>query len=134
MLRADLDTVRLVLHILGATVWVGGQITLAHLLPTVRALGPEAPRAVARRFNVLAWSGFAVLFVTGIWSVFTVDMANQTTEYHITLGVKLMVVGVSGAGAAVHTLGRSKLALAAGGAAGLLGALGAVVIGVMLRG
>lgn len=134
MLRADLDTLRMFLHILGATVWVGGQITLAHLLPTVRTLGEDAPRALARRFNTLAWSGFALLFVTGIWSVFTVDMANQTTEYHMTLGAKLMVVGVSGAGAAVHSFGRSKLALALGGAAGLLGALGAVVIGVMLRG
>ncbi len=134
MLRADLDTVRITLHILAATVWVGGQITLAGLVPALRSIGPDTPRIVARRFNVIAWSGFAVLFVTGIWSVFEADMADRPTEYHITLGVKLLVVGLSAAGAAVHAFGRSKAALAAGGAGGLLAGLAAVFIGVMLRG
>ena len=43
------DTVRLFLHIVAATIWVGGQLTLAALVPTLRALGSEAPGAVARR-------------------------------------------------------------------------------------
>jgi putative copper export protein len=134
MLRADWHTIRLSLHIIAATVWVGGQLTLAGLLPTIRALGPDAPRQVARRFNLIAWSALTIAVFTGIWNVFHVGMADRSTEYHITLGVKLLVVVVSGGGAAVHAFGRSKVALAAGGAIGLSGGLAAVVIGVMLRG
>lgn len=134
MLRADWHTLRLSLHILAATVWVGGQLTLVGLLPVVRSLGPDAPRQVARRFNLIAWSAFAVAFLTGIWNVFHVGMADRPTEYHITLAVKLAVVGISGAGALVHSVGRSKPALAIGGALGLIGAVTAVVIGVLLRG
>ena len=32
MLPVDLETVRLFLHVLGATIWVGGQLVLAALL------------------------------------------------------------------------------------------------------
>ncbi len=38
MLPLTLDTVRLSLHVLAATVWVGGQLTLVGLLPGLRAL------------------------------------------------------------------------------------------------
>jgi putative copper export protein len=134
MLRADWHTFRLSLHILAATVWVGGQLTLVGLLPVVRSLGPEAPRQVARRFNLIAWSAFAVVVVTGVWNVFHVGMADRPTEYHITLGVKLLVVGLSGAGALVHSVGRSKIAFAVGGAVGLIAAVASLVLGVLLRG
>jgi putative copper export protein len=134
MLRADWHTLRLTLHILAATIWIGGQLTLAGLLPVLRSLGPDAPRQAARRFNTIAWSAYGVLVATGIWHLFHVGMADRTTEYHITLGVKLLVVGLSGAGAAVHSFGRTKVALAVGGAASLVGAITALVLGVMLRG
>lgn len=134
MLRADLDTLRLTLHILAATVWIGGQITLAGLVPIARPSGPDTVRALARRFNMIAWPAFAVLVGTGVWHLLAVDVGNRTTEYHVTLGVKLLMVGISGGGAAVHAVGRSKTTLAIGGAASLVGALVALVLGVMLRG
>jgi hypothetical protein len=55
MLPVDLDTIRLFLHVTAAAVWVGGQFTVAGLLGTVRALDPDAPRAVARAFARIAW-------------------------------------------------------------------------------
>lgn len=36
MLPVHAATVRLFLHVLGATVWVGGQIALAGIVPVVR--------------------------------------------------------------------------------------------------
>ncbi len=36
MLAVSWDTVRLFLHVLAATVWVGGQLTLAALVPVLR--------------------------------------------------------------------------------------------------
>ena len=60
MLAVSWDTVRLFVHVLAATVWVGGQLTLAALVPVLRRLGAEIPRAAARRFNQVAWLAFAV--------------------------------------------------------------------------
>ena len=37
---------RLILHVLAATVWVGGQFVVAGLLPTIRTLGDDAPKKV----------------------------------------------------------------------------------------
>ena len=44
MLPVTWATVRLFLHVLAASVWVGGQITLAGLVPGLRGLGADAPR------------------------------------------------------------------------------------------
>jgi uncharacterized membrane protein len=61
MLSVSWDTIRLFLHVLAATVWVGGQITLAALVPALRRLGAEISRTAARQFNQIAWPTFAVL-------------------------------------------------------------------------
>lgn len=132
MLPVTATTVRLFLHVLAATVWVGGQVTLAGLVPGLRALGEDAPRTVARRFNRIAWPAFAVLVVTGIWNVVAVDVADTTIEYQITLFVKLVVVAASGISAAAHVGAQSRQALAFWGALSGLTALAALFLGVML--
>lgn len=134
MLPVTWDTIRLSLHVLGATVWVGGQITLLYLLPTVQQLGETAPSTVARRFNQAAWAGYVLLVATGVWHLLAIDVGDRTTAYHVTLGVKLLVVALSGIGVAVHILGRSKVALGVGGSLGFLGALAALFFGVLLQG
>ncbi|MEO7746053.1 MAG: hypothetical protein ABIV05_07475, partial [Actinomycetota bacterium] len=65
----EVETLRLFLHVLAATVWVGGQITLAALVPALRAAGSGVPKAAALAFNRIAWPAFAVLLVTGAWNV-----------------------------------------------------------------
>lgn len=130
----DVHIVRLFVHVLAATIWVGGQFTLAGLVPTVRGLGEEAPRKVARAFNRLAWPAFGVLIATGVWSLLEVDVADRPTRYHVVLGVKLLAVAASGAGAGVHIVGRSKAALAVGGSLAGLGSIVALFCGVWLSG
>ncbi|HEY6531495.1 MAG TPA: hypothetical protein VIY72_04275 [Acidimicrobiales bacterium] len=134
MLSVSWTTIRLFLHVLAATVWVGGQITLLGLVPTLRNLSPDAPRAAARKFNVIAWSAFGVLVVTGIWNLLAVDVGDQTTAWHASLGLKLVLVAASGIAAAFHAGARSTVVLAVGGAVGLLAALGAVFVGLQLSG
>jgi putative copper export protein len=124
-------TVRLFLHVLAASVWVGGQITLAGLVPGLRRISPDAPRAVARRFNLIAWPAFAVVVVTGIWNVVAVD-PQAGTPYTTTLMVKIVVVAVSGITAFVHTQARSRRALAVFGALTGVSALLAMFLGIML--
>jgi putative copper export protein len=133
VLAVSWDTVRLFLHVLAATVWVGGQLTLAALVPVLRRLGAQLPRAAARRFNQVAWPAFAVLILTGIWNVIAVR-SQITGSYETTLVVKLIVVAVSGVTAALHARARSSTALAVFGALTGISALAALFLGVLLAG
>ncbi len=130
----DLDLVRLFLHVLAATVWVGGQITLVGLVPTLRRLDPDAPRAAARAYNRIAWGAFAVLVATGVWHVAVLHVGDRDLSYQITLLAKLAVVALSGMAAAVHAGARSKVVLAVGGAVSLLAAVTALFLGIWLHG
>jgi putative copper export protein len=128
------DTVRLSLHVLAATVWVGGQFTLAGLVPGLRALGDDVPRTVARRFNRIAWPAFGVLVATGIWNLLDLPVGDFDTEWQVTLMVKITVVALAGISAAVHAGARSTAMLALFGALSGLTSIAAVVLGVMLHG
>jgi putative copper export protein len=132
MLSPTLDTVRLFLHVFAASIWVGGQIALAGVVPTVRKAAPDATKAVARAFARVAWPAFAVVVLTGIWNLVEIDVADTGTTYQVTLFVKLVLVFASGAAAALHSVGRTTLAIALGGAIGLLAGLGAMFCGYLL--
>src|SRR3954453_18544873 len=95
MLDVTVQTIRLFVHVLAATVWVGGQLTVAGLVPGLRKLSPDAPRAVGRRFARIAWPAYLVLVVTGIWNVLAVN-ATLTGAYGVTLMVKILVVALAG--------------------------------------
>ena len=133
MLPVHMDTIRLFLHVLAATVWVGGQLTLAGLVPGLRSVAADAPRAAARRFNLIAWPAFGVLVVTGIWNILAIK-PSWSGAYGVTLIVKIVVVGVSGLAAFLHARAQSKVALAVFGALTGLAALGALFLGVLLAG
>ena len=83
MVPFDLQLIRLVVHVLAATIWVGGQFVLAGLLPTLRGLGDDATAKVARAFNRLAWPAYVVLLGTGIWNLFEVNFSDRTTQYQV---------------------------------------------------
>ena len=133
MLPVTTDTVRLYLHVLAATVWVGGQLTLAGLVPGLRNLAPEAPKAAARRFNLIAWPAFGVLVATGIWNLMAIDLLNTPGRYKATVAAKLGLVVLSGASAFFHTISRSNLGLAVWGALTGASALAALFFGVLLH-
>ena len=133
MLPVTLDGVRLFLHVLAATLWVGGQLTLAALLPVLRAAGAEVPRAAARQFARVAWAAFAVLILTGIWNIGATSHHDSSANgYSATLGIKLGFVVLSGLAAWWHQRAKSRFALAVGGAAAGLFALLTLFLGVVL--
>jgi len=135
MLAVSWDTVRLFLHVLAATIWVGGQLTLAALVPVLRRFGADALGAAARRFNQVAWSAFGVLVVTGIWNIVAVrSQISHSASYRTTLIVKLAVVVVSGVAAALHVRSRTARSRAVFGALTGLSALAALFLGVLLAG
>lgn len=133
MLAVSWNTIRLFFHVLAATVWVGGQLTLAALVPVLRRLGTDIPRTAARRFNRVAWPAFAVLIATGVWNVIAVR-SQITGSYETTLVVKLIVVAISGLTAALHARARSTVGLAVFGALTGISALAALFLGILLAG
>ena len=135
MLAVSWDTIRLFLHVLAATVWVGGQLTLAALVPALRRFGAEVPQAAARRFNQVAWVAFGVLIVTGIWNVTAVShQVSRNGDYRTTLIVKLIVVAISGVTAALHARSKGVAGRAVFGALTGISALLALFLGVLLAG
>jgi putative copper export protein len=119
--------------VLAATVWVGGQLTLAGLVPSLRALTPDAPRVAARQFNRIAWPAFGVVVITGIWNMLARD-TNGDIGYQVLLGFKILVVALSGIAAFLHSVAKTRTALAVWGAVSGLSALAALVMGVVLHG
>ncbi len=133
MLSVDLETVRLFLHVLAATVWVGGQITLAALVPALRGVGGGgATGAAALAFNRIAWPAFGVLLVTGVWNVLAEE--GDDPAYERTLWLKYALVLVSGATAFLHARARNRAAMAAFGALTGLSAIATLFVGILLAG
>ena len=132
MLEPTVTTLRLFLHVLAASIWVGGQIVLAGLVPSLRRHAPNSTKVAARAFNKVAWPAFVVLVVTGIWNLLAVEVGDTTWEYQITVMLHILLTAIAGMSAAVHAVGRSTLALAVGGALGLLSSLGAMFVGLIL--
>jgi len=126
-----MDTIRISLHILAASVWVGGQIVLAGLVPALRSLGPDAPRTVAQRFNLIAWPAYVLLLFTGIWNM--LDVLDTDQDIHPLIEIKVMFFVLSGVGAFIHMRANgNKALLAIGGAMSSLFAIAALFTGVAL--
>ena len=133
MLESGTDSLRIFLHVLAATIWVGGQLTLAALVPVLRSGGSDLPRRAAQQFSKVAWSAFAVLVLTGLWNI-QANREEATGAYDGVLAVKLAVVAASGLTAWLHTQAKSRAGLAIFGALTAITAVGALFLGVLLDG
>lgn len=132
MLASAVNGIRLSIHVLAATVWVGGQITLAGMVPSVKKISSEALTAAANAFGKLSWPAFWILVITGFWNIGAVNMNAQSTPWKIVLYVKIVVVILSGGAAYLHTKAKTKTGLALWGAITSLSAVTALVMGVFL--
>lgn len=132
MISPTLDSLRVFLHLMAVAVWVGGQIVLAGLVPTIRVEAPEALPKVAQAFARVAWPAMIVIVFTGAWGLGVVDAADAGTKYMTTFAIKMLLVFVAIAATVIHSQGTSKAAKAIGGAFGLLGSLLAAYAGILL--
>jgi putative copper export protein len=131
-LADSLTAVRLSIHVLAAAIFVGGQLTVAGLLPTLRTLGADAPRSVARQFARLQWPAYAVLVATGFWNVGAVH--SHTHAWTIVLSVKIAIVALTGVAAVIHSRATSKALIGAFGGVAGLGAIVSLILGILLAG
>jgi putative copper export protein len=134
MLASGLDTLRLTLHVLSASIWVGGQIVMVGLVGPARRAGPDVPAALARAFARLAWPAYAVLVVTGFWNISTFHWADQSGAWKAVLIAKIVVVAAAGVGSLLHTRATSRAALALWGSVAGLASVAALAMGVLLAG
>jgi putative copper export protein len=131
LLTTGWDSVRLFLHVTAATIWVGGQLTLAALVPALRVAGDTVPRTAARAFNRVAWPAYGVLLVTGAWNIWA-EHDEIHGAYQWVLTAKVLMVAASGLTAWLHIRASTRTGLAVWGALTGLTALGAVFLGVVL--
>jgi putative copper export protein len=134
MLAPGLDALRLTLHVLAASIWVGGQIVLVGLVGPARRAGPDVPAALARAFARLAWPAYAVLVVTGFWNISTFHWADQSGAWKAVLIAKIVVVAAAGVGSLLHTRATSRAAPALWGSVAGLASVAALAMGVLLAG
>jgi uncharacterized membrane protein len=100
------------LHIIGAILWIGGQLTFAFVItPGLRSVEPDPERlqrsqvAVARRFGiVISYVGIPLMLATGFalsWHVFDINKGG-IPGYGFWLGLKIVLFLVAIGVAAVH--------------------------------
>lgn len=133
-LAGSLTVIRLTLHVLAACVWVGGQLVLGGLLPTMRGLGADAPRRIAQAFGRLSWPAYWLLVITGVWNFLAVDHAVATSSWDAAFGVKMAAVVLAGLGTYMHTKAATPRARGIYAAIGTTASIAALVLGVALTG
>ena len=132
MISPTIDSVRIFLHVLAVAVWVGGQIMLAGIVPALRTSAPQSTPVVARSFARIAWPAMVVVVFTGMWSLGSINVADQSSAYLATFGIKMLLVGLAIIATIVHSAGTSKASKAIGGAVGLLTSLLAAYAGILM--
>jgi len=132
MLSPTAESIRLFLHVAAASVWVGGQIVVGGIVPAVRRASPSTTKVIAQAFGRVAWPAFGITVLTGMWSLMAIDISNTSSSYQATVLLKIAFAVAAGMFAAIHQFGKTKVALAVGGALGLLASLGAMFLGVVL--
>ncbi len=91
------DEVLLWIHIVAASVWVGGLITLGALVTALRSAGAERPllQAMARRFGVVSWVAMGVAVVTGVWQVSRLNIPWSNDRLELKVGLVVLAAGLA---------------------------------------
>jgi putative copper export protein len=134
MLASGLEGLRLTLHVMAASVWVGGQVAVLGLIGPTQRLGADAARTLTRALTRLVWPAFAVLVITGFWNISTFHWAAQSAAWKAVLITKLLVVALSGLAFLLYTRSTSKRALAWWGSLAGLTGVAALTLGILLAG
>jgi len=103
-------TVLRIVHLLSATVWVGGTIVLVFVgVPAIRKLEGEARatamKALGRRWRPLGWSAMGIAILSGLWLTHLhggLNSAALSTDFDRTLILKSVLVVLLCIGALIH--------------------------------
>ncbi|MCC7076356.1 MAG: CopD family protein [Acidimicrobiia bacterium] len=93
-------------HLIFVSIWVGGQVVVAFLVPTIRRSDPDPAgarrvlTAVTRRFQAVAWSALVGALFSGIWLILL--QPTQTGTWARILFEKLTVIVLAALAVAAH--------------------------------
>ncbi|MBW4078812.1 MAG: hypothetical protein HIU84_09990 [Acidobacteria bacterium] len=133
-LASSMAILRLSLHVLAATIWVGGQFVLAGLLGTVRTMGEGAPRKIAQAFGRMSWPAYWLLIATGIWNYFAIDHQAASSSWNAAFGIKMLMVVLAGLGSYLHTKATSPRSRGIYAGVASLASVAALVLGIAIAG
>ena len=70
----------LIIHLLSATIWVGGHLLLAicYLPTALKKKDPHIILSFEKKFEVLGMSSLALLIITGIWMAYDFGVTFKT--------------------------------------------------------
>jgi putative copper export protein len=129
----DGEAIRIFLHVISVSVWLGGQIVVGAIVPMVRrSAHPDVLGLIAKGFGRIAWPFFGIAVFTGIWNMIAVDGDETTSGWSALLGFKMLLVVVAGLSAWVHQNTSKPAVRGIGAAIALLASLVAALFGVML--
>ncbi len=102
-----------IVHLLSATVWVGGTVALVFVgVPAIRQLEGEARatamRALGRRWRPLGWGAMGIAILSGLWLTDIhggFSSAALSTDFDRTLILKSALVALLVVGAVIHDYG-----------------------------
>lgn len=103
-------TILRVLHVLSASVWVGGTVALVFVgVPAVRQLEGDARaaamRTLGRRWRPIGWSAMAVAILSGLWLTDRHGGFNEAaldTDFDRTVIAKSALVALLVVGGVLH--------------------------------
>lgn len=113
---------------------MGGQLTLAGLVPTLRDAGEGVVTAAAKAFSRLAWPAYVVLILTGLWNYTTFNLNDVSVAWKIVLAVKITVALFAGLSTFLHQRAKSRGQVAFWGSVSGISAIAALTLGVFLAG
>ena len=108
-------------------------MVFAALVPVLKAKDASLPKVIAQKFNKIAWPAFFLLIATGLWNLADIP-SGSPKSYHAVLGIKMLIVSLSGVSALMHARANSTKGMALWGAISGLTALSATYLGVLLAG
>jgi putative copper export protein len=99
-----------IVHLMSATIWVGGTIVLVFVgVPAIRRLEGEARasamRVLGRRWRPLGWSSMGVAILSGLWLTHLhggLHSAALSSDFDRTLILKSVLVALLVVGALIH--------------------------------
>ena len=128
----DIEALRVFLHVVAVSVWLGGQIVVGGIVPVVRRHSPEALPIIAKAFGRVAWPFFGIAVFTGIWNMIAVDSDETTSGWSALLGIKMLIVVIAGGLAWLHQNTSKASIRGASAGIGLICSIAAALMGVML--
>lgn len=125
-------TLRVFVHVVAATLWVGAMVASAWLEPRVQRSESEELWLVADGVRSAAWVAYLVLWATGIANLVAVGAATESSRYGASVVAKLGLVVASGVSFwAMRDRSSARVTVWMATVA-TLGALGALLVGVQL--